>query len=291
MEILFDWIKKHKLLTAIITICAFLGPILIVHILFSFEAPSFWVAAKWEPGELLTYIAGFESLLGTIVLGAVTVYQSIKANEVNERLARENNYLQKIGIQPLLPILTVSKLDVKNAEYCRFTVSKEESCSLYVSAAVTREEYKPHINVYMPHNTIPSQQYCKTVNLSLGNISDGPIAQIAVDRIVFSGFQYQKQSIDKTVCSGLAGHNTISWMILPKEGIDLCIDIYYDNDVFTKFWEFNDVNSIGSFDMCLFLTNKSVSGITYRERIYINKYTNLKEHIMYKAYEEEHPNE
>ncbi len=51
------------------------------------------------------------------------------------------------------------------------------------------------------------------------------------------------------------------------------------------------MNSIGSFDMCLFLTNKSVSGITYREVIYINKFTNMKEHIIYKVYEEEHPNE
>ncbi len=122
MKVIFDWIKKHKLLTAVITICTFLIPILIVHILFSVEAPSSLVAAKWEPGELLTYIAGFESLLGTIALGAVTVYQSNMANEINERLARENNYLQKIGIQPLLPILTVPKLDVKNAECSRFTV-------------------------------------------------------------------------------------------------------------------------------------------------------------------------
>ena len=78
-------------------------------------------------------------------------------------------------------------------------------------------------------------------------------------------------------------------MILPNGSIDVCIDIYYDNEIFSEFWEFFEWNMIGSFDVCLFLTNKSVSGLTYREQIYINKGANMKEHITYKAYEEEHP--
>ena len=116
-----------------------------------------------------------------------------------------------------------------------------------------------------------------------------PALTITVDRIVFSGFKYQDQIVEKTVCTGLPGYNAIGWMILPNGNIDICIDIYYDNEIFSKFWEFSEWNLIGSFDICLYLTNKSVSGLTYREQIYISKGTNMKEHVTYKAYVEEHP--
>ena len=77
-------------------------PLLIVHILFRAYSSIPWFEAKWSAGNVLAYIAGFEALLGTVILGLITVTQSEKANEVNERLARENNHLQKISIQPLL---------------------------------------------------------------------------------------------------------------------------------------------------------------------------------------------
>lgn len=289
MDRILDVIKKHWIATILICVSAFALPLLIVHILFKWSSGNSWLAAEWSAGDVLGYIAGFESLSGTIALGIVTVYQSKKANEANERLAKENNQLQKISIQPLLPILKVNNLDIKNASHARFDFPEEKACTLHVSASITRDSYEPHINVYMPHNTVPSQQFHKTVNLSLENISSGPITQITVDHIVFSGFKYQDQIVEKTVCNGLSGHNTIGWMILPNGSFDVCIDIYYDNEIFTKFWEFFEWNMIGSFDICLFLTNKSVSGLTYREQIYINKGANMKEHITYKAYEEEHP--
>lgn len=289
MDCILCFIKKHRVATVLICIVVFALPRLIVHILFKWNSDNPWLAAEWSAGDVLGYIAGFESLIGTIALGIVTVYQSNKANEANERLAKENNQLQKISIQPLLPILKVDNLDIKNATHTRFDFPEEKACILNVSASITPESYEPHINVFMPHNTVPSQQFHKTVHLSLENISSGPITQITVDHIGFSGFKYQDQIVEKTVCTGLPGHNKIGWMILPNGSIDVCIDIYYDNEIFTNFWEFFEWNMIGSFDICLFLTNKSVSGLTYREQIYINKGANMKEHITYKAYEEEHP--
>lgn len=289
MDRILDVIKKHWIATILICVGAFALPLLIVHILFKWNSGNSWLAAEWSAGDVLGYIAGFESLIGTIALGIVTVYQSNKANAANERLAKENNQLQKISIQPLLPILKVNNLEIKNATHARFDFPEEKACTLHVSASITPDSYEPHINVFMPHNTVPSQQFHKTVHLSLENISSGPITQITVDHIGFSGFKYQDQIVEKTVCTGLSGHNTIGWMILPNGSIDVCIDIYYDNEIFSKFWEFFECDMIGSFDICLFLTNKSVSGLTYREQIYINKGANMKEHITYKAYEEEHP--
>lgn len=87
------------------------------------------------------------------------------------------------------------------------------------------------------------------------------------------------------MCKGISGHNTISWMILPSESIDVCVDILYDDERFTNFWEFRNSDMIGSFDVCLFLTNKSISGVEYREKIFLDKAADLKDHIMYKAYD------
>ena len=60
-----------------------------------------------------------------------------------------------------------------------------------------------------------------------------------------------------------------------------------DSDIQLLSWEFEDTTSIGSFDMCLYITNKSLSGIECAEKIYINKAVGFKERVMYKAYEED----
>ena len=164
MDCILCFIKKHRVATVLICIVVFALPLLIVHILFKWNSDNPWLAAEWSAGDVLGYIAGFESLIGTIALGIVTVYQSNKANEANERLAKENNQLQKISIQPLLPILKVDNLDIKNATHTRFDFPEEKACILNVSASITPESYEPHINVFMPHNTVPSQQFHKTVH-------------------------------------------------------------------------------------------------------------------------------
>lgn len=290
MNWIFRWIKAHRLATLLICMFIFACPLLIVHILFKADPVIPWLKAKWSAGDVLAYIAGFEAFLGTVTLGLITVAQSEKANEVNERLARENNQLQKISIQPLLPLLKVKSLEIENAVFARQTPPSKASCT-YISASVTQKKYQPRIKVFIIQSSTPSQQYHKIVNLTLENISSTPISQIVVDYVGFSGFNYKKQHVNKTICKGISGHNTISWMILPTESIDICVDIYYDDERFTNFWEFHAPDMIGSFDMCLFLTNKSISGVEYREKIFLDKAADLKDHIMYKAYEGNHSDE
>lgn len=290
MNQVFRWIKMHRLAALLICIFVFAFPLLIVHILFRAYSSIPWFEAKWSAGDVLAYIAGFEALLGTVILGLITVTQSEKANEVNERLARENNHLQKISIQPLLPLLKVKSLEIENAAFERQTSPSNKSC-VYISASVTQKKYQPHIKVFIMQSSSPSHQYRKIVNLTLENISSTPISQIAVDYVGFCGFNYKNQHVNKTVCKGISGHNTISWMILPSESIDVCVDILYDDERFTNFWEFRNSDMIGSFDVSLFLTNKSISGVEYREKIFLDKAADLKVHIMYKAYEENHSGE
>ena len=115
MKKLLDWIKNHKWMTILICALLFVVPLVTVHILFKIPAWSDCLAAEWSAGELLAYIAGFEALLGTVFLGLITVYQTERANYVTERLSNENNYLQKISVQQMLPLFRVSSLVVEDA--------------------------------------------------------------------------------------------------------------------------------------------------------------------------------
>ena len=114
MKNILVWIRKHKLMTICVCVLIFLLPLMIVHILFKGVAENQWFEATWKAGELLAYIAGFETLLGTVILGMITVYQSDRANEINERLNKENNYLQRISIQQMLPVLKIMDIIVLN---------------------------------------------------------------------------------------------------------------------------------------------------------------------------------
>ena len=283
MRKILEWIKKHKLLTFGLCVLTFSLPLIVVHMLFKTPAINNWFTATWSAGELLAYVAGFETLLGTVVLGAITVYQSDKANEANERLSKENNYLQKISIQQMLPLLKVADIAVHKAREVKYQKAWQSN-SVQVSDHGTQEKREPHIEVY-PHLLNNGQGYHKKVELTLENISAGPISQISIDRIEFSGFKYKDDYVNMASCIGIEQAKYISWLILPGDQLKVIIDIYFDNELYKDFWEFDDFTSIGCFDICLYVTNKSLSGIDYKEKIYIEKCVGFKERIMYKAYE------
>ena len=283
MRKILEWIKKRKLLTFGLCVLTFSLPLIVVHMLFKTPAINNWFTATWSAGELLAYVAGFETLLGTVVLVAITVYQSDKANEANERLSKENNYLQKISIQQMLPLLKVADITVHKAREVKHQKAWQSN-SIQVSDHGTQEKREPHIEVY-PHLLNNGLGYHKKVELTLENISAGPISQISIDQIEFSGFKYKDDYVNMASCIGIEQAKYISWLILPGDQLKVIIDIYFDNELYKDFWEFDDFTSIGCFDICLYVTNKSLSGIEYKEKIYIEKCVGFKERIMYKAYE------
>lgn len=284
------WLKKHPVVTAMIIIAAFFLPLLIVHCLFKWTTEYIWLTASWSAGDVLGYIAAFEAFLGSVVLGAVTVYQSDRANEINVRLSKENNYLQRISIQQMLPLLRVTSITVEKANATTFVYSQNKACSLEIADVTTQARRETHLRTYLPLLGSQENGYHKTVKFTLENISGGAISQIAIDSIEFSGFKYKGEYVDKVTCVGIQEAKYISWLILPGDHMDVTVDINFDNPLYKAFWEFDDFTSIGCFDMCLYITNKSLSGITYREKIYIEKAVGFKERVMYKAFEEEEDN-
>lgn len=283
---IINWLKKHPITTMMIICITFFLPLVVVHCLFKWNTECVWLSATWSSGDVLGYIAGFEAFLGTVVLGAITVYQTEIANKTSVRLSKENNYLQTISIQKMLPLLRVTALSVDNAQNSSSTYSATKDSTLEVVDVGTPQNRNTLIRTYLPR-VGSANGYRKTIKLSLENISDGTISQISVDRIDFSGFKYKGNHTDMVSCVGTEKAKYISWLILPGDSLDVTVNIFYDNELYKQFWEYDEVIEFGCFDMCLYVTNKSLSGISYKEKIYIEKCVGFKERIMYKAYEGE----
>jgi hypothetical protein len=73
---LLVWIKKHIAITIIILLFFIIGIPIIIHILFKINAPFSFLAAKWEAGDMLSYYGSILTFLGTILLGALALWQN-----------------------------------------------------------------------------------------------------------------------------------------------------------------------------------------------------------------------
>lgn len=103
------FVKYKWLLIALLMISIIAIP-MVVNILFKFSSA---FPAEWSAGDALSYVSGLQALLGTIILGIITVEQGQDAQEVNRRLSEENNRLQKIMSQKLLPAVKLTNPSCK----------------------------------------------------------------------------------------------------------------------------------------------------------------------------------
>ena len=282
-------VKKHPKRTVgiiIAIIAAFLVPLLLVHILFKIKLGIPWLEAEWEAGDVLAYSAGFEALLGTLFLGCITVKQSDDAQRENIRISEAGNHLQEIAIQKLIPVVEITEISVDKSQEIDSKYVLQNA--LVVSETVTHEARKKKIIVYT--NPVKSKRFFqKALQLSLKNISDSIIRQIIVEKIEFLAFNIGQETVPKTSCTGVANMNVINGLLLPDQVMDIQIEVDYDDERLTRFWEYNGDCSIGAFDMHIYLKNIGMTGVEYSELIVIDKGEDFKERIMYKAYEEGHP--
>ena len=282
IEKFLAWIRKHWLLTIIISL---IGPLLITHILFKINLERNFFAAEWSAGDFLGYIAGFYTFIGTILLGAVTVDQSKQAQEINERLSKENNYFQKVSAQKLMPLIKIVSINVNNSVPASYPIN-DLNGRVTVTESVTAEKREININIFLP-NAKSEDLHVKTVSLSLENISEGAIRQIAVERVEFSGFKLYECCFPPISCYGDEQYKYISDLLLPHEPIEIQVCIYYSDLRHMHFWEYTDSKDIGQFDLCLYLRNTSITDIGCMEKIYIKKADGMKEKIMYRTFEED----
>ena len=74
-----EWIKKHKFiffLACVGVIFALIGIPLIINLLFKIRTNLSWLQAEWSAGDALGYYGAVLSFIGTVVLGALALYQN-----------------------------------------------------------------------------------------------------------------------------------------------------------------------------------------------------------------------
>ena len=76
---MIDWIKKHRVLFSLICVVILLlliGIPFVINILFKINATTDIFVAEWSAGDALGYYGAILSFFGTVVLGALALYQN-----------------------------------------------------------------------------------------------------------------------------------------------------------------------------------------------------------------------
>ena len=134
MSKILDWIKTHIWQTILIIFGAFFLPLIFVHIAYRVSAISPWFISTWSSGELITYIAGFEAFLGTLVLGIVALFQNDKLIEQNTRVIAIEDANSRFERHPSLSI------SVQRADFLRVSGLLASQVILYSSASVENQD-------------------------------------------------------------------------------------------------------------------------------------------------------
>ena len=101
----FFWIKKHVWQTVSIGLGLFFAPLFFVHIAYRITAISPWFASTWNAGDLIAFIAGFFSFLGSLGLGLLALYQNKKANELSDRILKSQELRDRFDRTPCISII------------------------------------------------------------------------------------------------------------------------------------------------------------------------------------------
>ena len=81
MKTILMWIQRHKLLSLGMVIGVFIFPLLCIYFLYLLGTVFELIHAPWSAGDLVGYVASFEAFIGTISLGALSLWQNIKLDE------------------------------------------------------------------------------------------------------------------------------------------------------------------------------------------------------------------
>lgn len=159
---MIEWIKKHKKLIVLFFLFICIGIPFIIHCLFKIypsEEYSFFIA-EWGAGELLQYYGGVLAFLGTVVLGALSLYQndiirreSDKRIESQEKRERDANMPRfRVKFVSCSGMLSDMKVKIENISenvandvlVYNICVVKDKDVIWKYSNALRREVIKPN---------------------------------------------------------------------------------------------------------------------------------------------------
>lgn len=222
------------------------------------------------------FLYAYMAYFGTVLLGAISFWQNLNAQDANKRLTEENNNLQKIMAQSLIPTVRVENLEIVPVEKEFINKShfpKKETFSLVRTYTKNESgEVLRKVMVNVDAGNLPL--YEKQVRFQFENISNCFIRHIAIDHIEILGFQNDFNSI---ICKSSTSEDGFGGLYCPKDTLDIQVSFYTNDEVKKELW---DDNSVG-IGFILYLTNISMQDIPFNEYVKIEICNNGYQKVSY----------
>lgn len=229
MKKILDWIKTHKLLVAGVIVLVFALPLVAVHFLFKWQSGIRWIEAEWLAGDVLGYIAGFEALLGTVILGLVSVYQNEKANATNERLMDVQEEQQRFQIKEKAAPVDITPI-ILDQERNYYVVNDDD---FFDEFDVVNQKYKYFFFMDSP-GVVREKDKLFNMVIEIENISNTVLTEIHIDNLRIydiitnaTGVSLEKKSILEYTYAN-DSEQMARCLLKPHEKIKLCLKIAMD---------------------------------------------------------------
>lgn len=235
-----------------------------IQLLFKIRAPFSLLEAEWTAGEYLTYIAGTLTFAGTYLLGIHTLESANKYQEIANGLAKNNNELQAILAQNMLPIFNIKAVNLFPAG--REARIKEEVLECSKTFSIGRRYTKEGLKALINLNIDVAETFCnlKIIRFNLENTSQVPIRHVAIERIVIHRYD---GNYSEVTCNNKYGEKSgLSVALSPNQQLEVEVSIYYLDKVYEMAWE----SESRGLSMTLFLENTSFAGKKFKQRIVLS---------------------
>lgn len=217
-----------------------------------FDNPDFWY--------------GYMAYFGTVILGAIAVWQNISAQKTNERLTKENNNLQKIIVQKTLPIIKVESISSHSSTFVSTIANVPETKNTFSISRTYKERQANSVVRQLLVNIDTAQNdrcFQKLVSLKIINISDAFVRHIAIDQIEISGYA---KEFDSIVCYNQVAGNGFSDLLAANDAVEIKVAFFTSDERKAAIWD----SPLGGLAFTLYLTNTTINGIQFHEFISIN---------------------
>lgn len=239
------------------TIAILLLPIVAISILLLFgknvfDNPDFWY--------------GYMAYFSTVILSTIAVWQNINAQKVNEKLTKENIYLQEIIVQKTLPIVKVEFLSTQPSATISATgYDPAQKNSFSISRTYNERESRHVVRelcVYID-TAQRKNNFKKEVSFQIRNISDSFIRHIEIESITIKGY---KDCFDSISCNNQLEGNGFSDLLALNDTIDVTIAFFTSDPQKVACWD----NPLGGVGFTMYLTNTTINGRQFSEFISID---------------------
>lgn len=179
---MFNWLKKHKIMVSIVSFVIVLGVPLAIHFAFKIDAVNSLFEAEWTAGELLGYYGSILSFIGTVVLGALALYQNRLIKDESDKIEKRFEQREHERNMPKFVVVSTGsdgqcshlRFDIQNiSENIANTVELYDICILSPDSTLRWESTKKHYFAIIP----PLDKITVTLNNPVLN-EDGDVFSI-----------------------------------------------------------------------------------------------------------------